>query len=108
MRTLPFHVRGGDRGEEEDYSSEEDDIRHKDEEASRRREEEECRRRRREEEEELRERREVQQEKLKVLGTYKESVELMGYLEKLERIMRECKITRTIVYQDCGCDRSWR
>ncbi len=68
-------------------------VRHKDEEANRRREEEEKREHRREEEEEFQERREIQQEKLKVLGTYKESVELMGYLEKFEIIMKECKIS---------------
>lgn len=101
------------RGEERERMREEEQRRreHREEERERRREDEERRReqerareqerernreeereRRRKDEEEARERRDLQQEKRKVLGSYREPVELMGYLEKFERIMREFKI----------------
>ncbi len=73
---------------------EEESRRRFEEDAQRRRNEEESRRRRKAEEEELREKRDLQQEKLKVLGSYKEGVELLGYLNKFERIMHECKFDR--------------
>ncbi len=73
---------------------EEESRRRFEEDAQRRRNEEESRRRRKAEEEELREKRDLQQEKLKVLGSYKEGVELLGYLNKFERIMHECKYDR--------------
>ncbi len=76
---------------------------HREEERERRREEEERHReyerdrgreleRRREEEELRRDKRELQRDKLKTLGSYKESTELASYLEKFERIMKECGI----------------
>ena len=40
------------------------------------------------------EKKEIQQEKLKGLGVYKEATELTAYLEKFERIMRECGVTK--------------
>ncbi len=73
---------------------EEEHGRRREENDERRRDDEENRRRQRKEEDEQREKRELQQEKLKVLGVYKEGVELMSYLDKFERIMRECKIER--------------
>ncbi len=38
------------------------------------------------------EKRELQQEKLKGLGSYREGTEMTAYLEKFEMIMRECEI----------------
>ncbi len=73
---------------------EEESRRRVEEDAQRRRDEEESRRRRKAEEEELREKRDLQQEKLKVLGSYKEGVKLLGYLNMFERIMHECKFDR--------------
>ncbi len=35
---------------------------------------------------------EIQQEKLKGLGSYREGTEMTAYLEKFEMIMRECEI----------------
>ncbi len=70
---------------------------------ARRRSEDETRRRERDdenriqrvrEEAALRDKRELQVEKLKVLGSYKDGVELLGYLNKFERIMSECEIGR--------------
>ncbi len=57
-----------------------------------RKEEEERRRARREEEDRTREKRELMQEKLKGLGSYKDGSELGAYMEKFERIMRESKV----------------
>ncbi len=61
-------------------------------EAKRRSEEDEYRRRRKQEDDELRDLRELRQEKLKMLGNYKENSEMLGYLQKFERIMKECRI----------------
>ncbi len=76
---------------ERDERRREEEDRRRDEDRKRRRDEEERRQEKREEEEMLRNRRDLQQDKLKVLGSYKESTELLGYLEKFERIMRECR-----------------
>ncbi len=72
---------------------EEGEERKQGEEAARRRDEEERRRMTRLEDDRVRERRELLQEKLKGLGTYKEGTELGAYLGKFERIMREGKIS---------------
>ncbi len=80
-----------ERRREQERAWEQEMDKRREEEAQRRREEEEYKRVLRREEEESRNRRELQQDKLKVLGSYKESTELLGYLEKFERIMRECR-----------------
>ncbi len=81
---------------------EEGEERKQGEETARRRDEEERRRMTRLEDDRVRERRELLQEKLRGLGTYKEGNELGAYLGKFERIMREGKISGG---RDCipGC-----
>ncbi len=59
---------------------------------AKRSEEDEYRHRRKQEEDKLRDLRELRQEKLKMLGNYKENSEMLGYLQKFERIMKECRI----------------
>ncbi len=86
-RRIEGETRARERAEEYERQREGD--------AERRREEDENRRKRKKEEDEQRERRDLQQEKLKVLVVYKESAELLGYLEKFERILRECKIDKS-------------
>ncbi len=71
---------------------EDEETRRREEEARRREREEDNRARRLEEETEQRDRRDLQAEKLKVLGVYKDGTEMLGYLNKFERIMSECGI----------------
>ncbi len=66
--------------------------RRREDEARRRERDEDNRVRRLAEEAEQRDKRELQAEKLKILGSYKEGTEMLGYLSKFERIMSECKI----------------
>ncbi len=71
-----------------------EDVRRREDEARRREREDDSRTRRLQEEAEQRERRDLQAEKLKVLGVYKEGTEMLGYLNKFERIMSECGIDK--------------
>ncbi len=71
---------------------ESEEERRREDEARRRERDEDSRVRRLGEEAEQRDKRELQAEKLKILGSYKEGTEMLGYLSKFERIMSECKI----------------
>ncbi len=66
--------------------------RHKEAEVERRKADEDARKERREEEERKREKKERLKEKLTGLGVVKESVDLGMYLDRFERIMRECEV----------------
>ncbi len=66
----------------------------REEEAERRRAEDVARRDRKEDEDRAKEKKERQQEKLRGLGMFREASDLCAYLDRFERIMRDCEINR--------------